>query len=566
MTLSAHLLQSTLFAAAVWLTTLALRRHHARIRHGLWMAASIKFLLPFSLLVSLGSHLIPPTAPPTPPPQMRFVMAETAVPVPLSVSTQAVRPVAPVRPDPRPPVLWWLWGCGCAVVLIRWCIRWHRASVDLRESVSAGSSPGFPPLPVAACSCPTICEPGVFGIFRPVLLLPAGIAERLSSEQLQAVIAHEMCHIRRGDNLAAAVHMLVEALFWFHPLVWWIGARLLDERERACDEEVLERGADPSLYAESILRVCRFYLESAVPCVSGITGANLQQRIRDIMAASTRRPLGPRKKFLLAAMGAAVVAVPLAVGLAHPPNLRAQAIPQTAAPLRFDVASVKVSNQEYVVLFPERSGGRIRWTTDLWYILSYAYRLQPWRISGPVPGSESIYSVDAATAPNATDDQVRLMFQSLLIDRFKMAVHRVTKDVDGYALTVAKNGPKMQEAREGEIPPMPERFSAKDTAVLEGKVVAMILSRGVAAITGRRATMLQLSEGLQRVLRLPVLDQTSLTGKYYFDLQYATGDDPDAPFPSLLSAVKDLGLKLERRKGPVEMLVVDRIEKTPTEN
>lgn len=261
-----------------------------------------------------------------------------------------------------------------------------------------------------------------------------------------------------------------------------------------------------------------------------------------------------------------MVAVPLAIGLAHPPNMRAEATPQTAAPLRFDVASVKVSNQPYLVIFPERSGGRIRWTTDLWYMLGYAYRLQPWRISGPVPGSDHIYSVDATTDPNATDDQVRLMFQSLLIERFKMEVHRVTKDVDGYALTVAKSGPKMQEAKEGEIPPMPQWFSAKDTVALEGKVVATIPARGVGAITGRRATMLQLSEALQRVLRVPVLDQSSLTGKYYFGLEYATGDDADAPFPTLLSTVKELGLNLEKHKGPVEMLVVDHIEKIPTEN
>ena len=106
-------------------------------------------------------------------------------------------------------------------------------------------------------SAPGLVEPGVFGIFRPVLLLPEGIAERLDQAQLEAILAHELCHIRRRDNLTAAIHMAVQATFWFHPLVWWLGARLVDERERACDEEVLRLGNKPQVYAEGILNVCK---------------------------------------------------------------------------------------------------------------------------------------------------------------------------------------------------------------------------------------------------------------------------------------------------------------------
>ena len=81
----------------------------------------------------------------------------------------------------------------------------------------------------------SLIEPGVFGIFRPMLLLPQGMRERLTPEQLRAILAHEATHIRRRDNLTGFLQMLVEAVFWFHPLVWWIGARLVDEREHACD-------------------------------------------------------------------------------------------------------------------------------------------------------------------------------------------------------------------------------------------------------------------------------------------------------------------------------------------
>src|SRR5690606_12845832 len=94
--------------------------------------------------------------------------------------------------------------------------------------------------------------------------------ERLSPPQLRAVLEHEICHVRRRDNLTAAVHMLVESLFWFHPLVWWIGARLLDEREQACDEAVIAAGIDRDAYGEGILEVCRYCIESPLPCAAGV--------------------------------------------------------------------------------------------------------------------------------------------------------------------------------------------------------------------------------------------------------------------------------------------------------
>ena len=127
-------------------------------------------------------------------------------------------------------------------------------------------------------------EPGIFGIARPVLIWPEGISEHLEDAHLEAILAHELWHVRRRDNLAAAIHMLVEAIFWFHPLVWWLGARLVEERERACDEAVLELGGERQVYAESILKVCEFCVGSPLACVSGVTGADLKKRIVHIMS------------------------------------------------------------------------------------------------------------------------------------------------------------------------------------------------------------------------------------------------------------------------------------------
>ena len=556
MELLRHLAESTAFSAAVWLIALVLRRHHARVRHTLWMAASAKFLVPFSLFVALGGRVAPHHAVAVPPPRMRFVMIDATAPLAYAAAVQAPRPARQL------PFAWLLWSAGTAAVLIRWYRRWRSAGRILRESTPVETR-----LPVATRVSELALEPGVFGVFRPVLVLPVGIGDRLSAEQIDAVIAHEMCHVRHRDNLAAAVHMLVEALFWFHPLVWWIGARLVDERERACDEEVVRLGSDRVVYAESILRVCAFAIEAPAPCVSGITGADLKQRIRHIMSAEAYHELSRTRKLLLAGLGVAALAAPLAVGLAQPPAMRAQP-PQTAAPLKFDVAAVKPVDRGFLEIFPQRSGGRIHWSTSIGAMIGYGYNLESWRISGPVPAQDHVFALDATTDPHATEDQVRLMFQSLLIDRFGMVAHRETKEVEGFALTVAKGGLKIPEAREGDKPPdLPGALRGAQESELDGKVLATIQGAGIGALTGRRTTMQRLADGLQRVVRTAVLDQTGLAGRYYFDFQFARENSPDdVNLPDLFHAVQELGLRLERHKGPVEVLVVDHIDKVPNGN
>ena len=115
------------------------------------------------------------------------------------------------------------------------------------------------------------------------------------------------------------------------------------------------------------------------------------------------------------------------------------------APMRFDVASVKLTEAARVRVIPTRSGGRLTGPTNLLFLVSFAYGLPDWRISGLPEGSES-YEIDATTSAQATTDEVHRMFQALLADRFRMASHWTTKERAGYALTVDKSGPRMREA------------------------------------------------------------------------------------------------------------------------
>jgi hypothetical protein len=131
---------------------------------------------------------------------------------------------------------------------------------------------------------------------------------------MDAILAHELCHFRRRDNLTAAVHMLVESLFWFHPLVWWLGRKLAEERERACDEAVLAAGNDPCIFAEAILNVCRFYIQTPPVCSSALSGADLRGRIETILANRKVRPLGRVHKCGLTALTILSLAAPILAG------------------------------------------------------------------------------------------------------------------------------------------------------------------------------------------------------------------------------------------------------------
>src|ERR1035438_8814305 len=235
--LTNHLWQSTLFALAVGLLTVAFRRNRAQVRYWLWFSASFKFFVPFSLLLSLGGKLetwAPATKTIAPEP-VSFTIVQIAQPY-----TGGVLFVPPAQQTLHwvPLIIFGVWVCGFAGIALTLFRGW----LSIRAAVRS-SAPLEIPAPVEIRSSPGLLEPGIVGLFRPVLLLPEGIVDRLTPRQLEAVLAHELCHVRRRDNLFASIHMLVEAIFWFHPLVWWIGARLIEERELACDEEVLRLGS-----------------------------------------------------------------------------------------------------------------------------------------------------------------------------------------------------------------------------------------------------------------------------------------------------------------------------------
>jgi TPR repeat protein/beta-lactamase regulating signal transducer with metallopeptidase domain len=308
----AHLWQSTLFAGLAALLTLAFRKNRASTRYCIWLAASVKFLIPMSPLVAAAHNLTAKTASIELAP--RLTMLADLVVSGATVPAATRVPLTPVSPGSAAvnfaAILLALWACGAAAAFAWWLLRWLRMRAVLRAS---SPLPCDAPIPVRSSAF--LLEPGLFGIFHPVIVLPESIVPALSPRQLQAILEHELSHWRRCDNLTAALHMLVEALFWFHPLVWWIGRRLVVEREQACDEAVIQSLCDRQAYAEAILKICQGYSRQPMPCIAGVAGGDLKRRIATIMTAQVGERLRIVKKLVLAGVTCAAIAAPVAAGM-----------------------------------------------------------------------------------------------------------------------------------------------------------------------------------------------------------------------------------------------------------
>jgi uncharacterized protein (TIGR03435 family) len=550
--LANHLWQSTLFAVGVWLLTLVLRKNRAAVRYWLWLMSSVKFLIPFSLLVDLGNQIPWRSAPVAASPQVAAPI--TGIGKPFGLEIPAITVLAP-PPTHLPTILLVIWFLGVLLGIIFWLRLFRRIG-----SIRRGARPLDLGLSIRVESSPERLEPGVFGIWNPVLILPDGITDRLTPPQLEAVLAHEICHVRRRDNLTAAIHMAVETILWFHPLLWWIRTQLVAERERACDEEVVRKGNDPQVYAEGILGVCKLYLSSPALCAPGVTGSDLNRRIESILNHRSTRSLSFGRVVLLLSAGFFAVAGPIAIGILGALPSQGQSEVQ-ASPTVFDVASVK-PNRVRAGTTRRIEPGKITYIDiTLGEFISMAYGLSYKQLSGPdwivAFGSSDRYDLIASAGRPASRQELMLMLRAFLIDRFHLAFHYETREVQAYVLVVAKTGPK---------------FKAGD-----GGPASTTLD-GTGGIAYKNWTMMDLANALSMlaVVGRPVIDRTDLKDRYSFnanlyDLPKETSgaDTKDAAINSdaIFSTLQEqLGLRLEPRKEPVNFLVVDHADKVPEAN
>ncbi len=577
-----HLWQSTVCVGVAWLLTLALRKNHASIRFWVWFAASMKFLVPFAALVAIGTALPwkpAPIAANGPIEIFEFVSQPFSASVATAVtSTPALerwtleRLAATGLPA--------LWVLGTLTVLGVWLARWRRIRVTVtaatkdtgsreRQLLSRLAAERGLLAPELRLSTGAV-EPAVIGVRRPLLLWPAGISPRLTDAQVEAILSHELAHIARRDNLLALSHMGVQAIFWFHPLVWFIGTRLVHERERACDEEVVRRSGQREAYAEGILRTCEHCSESSLPCAAGVTGSDLKARVAMIMRGTTRR-LGPARTTLLAASALAIAGVPVLAGLATPSTTGEPpaTVGDIATNRTFEAVSIRPNRTATREggLRPLLAGGRMeaeavsaRTLTMVAYGTPVAV-LPEQIVGGPSWFADERFDVIAKAAEPLNFDGTRERLRTLLRDRFKLRLRREVRQRPILALSLTRNRPLGSQLRPSTSTCVP---ADRGVGSVDWSRLCGVKASAPGLLRAERVTLESLAGILSGLpaMHLVVQDRTGLRG--YFDVDLTWDPVPDAPGagPVLPTALQEqLGLRLVPETGPVPYWIVDHVEK-----
>jgi len=231
----------------------------------------------------------------------------------------------------------------------------------------------------------------------------------------------------------------------------------------------------------------------------------------------------------------------------------------------FEVASIKevAPGSEVRQSIEPTAGSLIMRNAGLPMMISWAFKVGPGLISNPdaLNGFNARFDVIAKPAGPAKSDELRLMLQALLAERFKLKTHIETKTVSAYVLVEAKGGHKL---------------TVSDAP--DGSGVLPVNQPNRTALRAKSATLDQLTMFLSGPLRTPVIDMTGLKGRYDFEFDLSSFLNQRQPAPpgeseqvdpiSILQAAlpQQLGLKLESRKMPVDLLVIDHVEKLPTQN
>ncbi|MCU1235801.1 MAG: hypothetical protein JWP63_3768 [Candidatus Solibacter sp.] len=223
---------------------------------------------------------------------------------------------------------------------------------------------------------------------------------------------------------------------------------------------------------------------------------------------------------------------------------------QAAEVLEFEAVSIKVNSSGSGSSRSHDTSGQ--WVAENLSLRDYvrrAFEIRDYQVQGPDWMSSARFDIVAKFPPHTGDSQLGPRLQKLLTDRFKLAVHRETKEFPVYALVKGKNSPKLKAAAD---------TGPQGTNSTRGR------------LTGQRITMARLAEFLAQRMDRPVVDLTGLTGMYDLTLEWTTdeaaaGDAP--PGPTLEAALQQqLGLRLQSQRAPIMLIVVDHIEKLPVDN
>jgi len=592
------LVKATLTLAVALAVTGLARRSRAAVRHVLLVTA-------FAVLLVL--------------PAASFMMPSRGVRLPATpaASSAPVTAVVPVMTSPSPTrlgaqelvdtfrsdsgmsasaLLWTVWGAGALLCLLpvlagTWHVRALRRSGSScargdallrRLSAEAGLNRS-----IAVRVHESIPGPMTYGALRPVVLMPLD-AESWSDDALSRAMIHELEHVRRGDWLSQYMARIVGALYWFHPLVWMARRRLNLEAERACDDAVLRR-SEATAYAHQLVLLAERLASTATPPLLAMAACrDLSTRVRAVLDGAQARGragvLSVATAIVVAALFIAAVAPLRAVRQVQALSNGAQ-----QPPLAFETASVKPnkSGDEERFTRVDPGGGLTVVNMQLRELITWAYQIQSFQLEGG-PGWIASDRFDILAKPErevpstGEQDPRRMMLRTLLADRFKLVMHKETKELPIFELVLARQGGKLGP----QLRPAAVDCAARAAAARAGTPPPSSGPPGPGfcgttmnpvSVRGGGATMAMLASLLERAAKRLVIDRTGLKGNWDLEVNYTpdrsqlppgvelpSSIDPNGP--SLFTALEEqLGLKLRPARGPVEVLVIDSVQQ-PTPN
>jgi uncharacterized protein (TIGR03435 family) len=518
---------------------------------------------------------------------------------PSGIATTTILPasvratVSAVQPTRFLPWVVMVWLAGAVVFWVRlaggWVVAARMRSVLVRSAPpewqetlgQLGARIGLS-RPVRLLVSALVQVPTVVGWLRPVVLTPVGALSGLPAEYMEALLLHELAHIRRHDYLVNILQSAAEALLFYHPAVWWVSGHIRAERELCCDDAAVSVSGDALTYARALAQL-ESYRPAHLGAAVAANGGSLSDRIARLLGQSSpsgRTGLGP------GVLAVAILLVVAAYGL----------FGQADAHPAFQSVSIKRNTSNWNERFQHAMGWGVN--SSLMLLIQFAYAAHDNPMSGhflPLPASQVVggpawidserYDIDAKPAANTDPKQIWPMWQALLADRFKLRLHRETRELPIYDLTAAKGGPKLPAAKAAgcvSFPPgtKPHPVPGKvDCGYVSGPFGGF--TSGLFRIMGRRVHVADLVRELTSVLDRPVLDETGFTGEFDLDLSFSADDalkgfpvpgGPDDPgghrlptdpnLPNIFAALEQqLGLKLTSAKGPVEVLVIDHAER-----
>ena len=555
-------IRAALIGAGTALVLSMVRVKNAAARHAAWTGVLVAMLL-LPAWTAWGPKAAVRVLPA--PAVVEPVATITALDNPQPVRIEPARPAPHTRAVPWREMLLGVYVLGALWLLLRLVIGTFRANR----------------LTSAECIAPI-----TVGLFRPRVILPDGWQE-WAPGRLGPILAHEHAHVRRRDPLVQWLALLNRALFWFHPLAWWLERRLAALAEEACDAAVLECGHDAGEYAQCLLEMERSVMQAGARfAVLGMAmpGSGLPHRIKLLFdGVRPTRTSWPRT----AGTAAACIAAAAVFGGATLERVRAQTTEQPAeTDPAFEVVSVRPADIDALrkgapLIVRRDDTAFVNTDIPLMTLITIAYETADEFVSGPSWLTTAAYEINAKLPAGAKSDQVPGMLRSMLAERFKLQVHHVPKTEDVYVLKIGKNGIKFKEA------------SPDTPATLKGRCISrpghtqcrsMNFGIWAANQTCGIRTIVQMGQAINSdgMIDLPVIDETGLTGLYDFDLEWIPADGTgsgqadqrlppnfpglalDPPRPStkartISEAFDAIGLHLERSKHDANAIVIDHI-------